>query len=166
MSDLDRLPPQDATAEQAVLGAMLQESNAASKAFELLEDWCFYKSGHQHIFEAMSALFEHNEPLDVLTVGAELQRRSQLDGAGGNYYLTELVARVSSAANVEYHARIVLEKAILRRLIGVAVEITAEAFEEKERADELLDKAEQRIFDLSGKDFNRFRRFLRSLSMP
>ena len=152
---IDRLPPQDNNAEVAVLGAMLQESNAASRAFEILEDWCFYKSGHQHIYQAMSALFEHNEPLDVLTVGAELQRRSQLDGVGGNYYLTELVARVPSAANIEYHARIVLEKAILRRLIGVATEIATEAFEEQERVDDILDKAEQRIFSLSERRLRR-----------
>ncbi len=152
---IDRLPPQDLNAEVAVLGAMLQESNAASKAFELLEDWCFYKSGHQHVYQAMAALFEHNEPLDVLTVGAELQRRSQLDAVGGNYYLTELVARVPSAANIEYHARIVLEKAILRRLIGVATEIANEAFEEQDRVDDILDKAEQRIFSLSERRLRR-----------
>jgi replicative DNA helicase len=151
---IDRLPPQDLNAEVAVLGAMLQESNAASKGFEILEDWCFYKSDHQHIFEAMAALFEHNEPLDVLTVGAELQRRSKLDAVGGNYYLTELVARVPSAANVEYHARIVLEKAILRRLIGVATEISTEAFEQ-DRVDDILDKAEQRIFSLSERRLRR-----------
>jgi len=152
---IDRLPPQDLNAEVAVLGAMLQESNAASRAFELLEDWCFYKSGHQHVYQAMSALFEHNEPLDVLTVGAELQRRGQLDAVGGNYYLTELVARVPSAANIEYHARIVLEKAILRRLIGVATEIANEAFEEQDRVDDILDKAEQRIFSLSERRLRR-----------
>ncbi|MGH7598863.1 MAG: replicative DNA helicase [bacterium] len=152
---IDRLPPQDANAEVAVLGAMLQESNAASRAFELLEDWCFYKGGHQHVFQAMSGLFERNEPLDVLTVGAELQRRGQLDAIGGNYYLTELVARVPSAANVEYHARIVLEKALLRRLIGVATEIATEAFEEQDRVDDILDKAEQRIFSLSERRLRR-----------
>ena len=152
---IDRLPPQDLNAEVAVLGAMLQESNAASRAFELLEDWCFYKSSHQHVYQAMSALFEHNEPLDVLTVGAELQRRGQLDAVGGNYYLTELVARVPSAANIEYHARIVLEKAILRRLIGVATEIANEAFEEQDRVDDILDKAEQRIFSLSERRLRR-----------
>jgi replicative DNA helicase len=152
---IDRLPPQDLNAEVAVLGAMLQESGAASKAFEILEDWCFYKSDHQHIFQAMVNLFERNEPIDVLTVAAELQRRNLLDAVGGHYYLTELVARVPSAANVEYYARIVLEKAILRRLIGVASEITAEAFEGREKVDDILDKAEQRIFSLSERRLRR-----------
>ncbi len=152
---IDRLPPQDLHAERAVLGAMLQESGAVSKAFEILEDWVFYTSNHQKIFQAMQALFEHNHPIDVLTTGAQLQRMQALDSVGGNYYLTELVASVPSAANAEYHARLVLEKALLRRLIGVATEISAEAFEAKEPVDELLDKAEQRIFALSERGLRR-----------
>ncbi len=152
---IDRLPPQDLHAERAVLGAMLQESGAVSKAFEILEDWAFYTSDHQKIFQAMQALFEHNHPIDVLTAAAQLQRMQTLDSVGGNYYLTELVASVPSAANVEYHARIVLEKALLRRLIGVSTEISSEAFEAKEPVDELLDKAEQRIFALSERGLRR-----------
>ncbi len=152
---IDRLPPQDLNAEKAVLGAMLQESNAVSKAIELLEDWCFYTSSHQYIFQAMQSLFDRNHPIDTLTVAAELQRQQHLDGAGGNYYLAELVASVPSAANVEYHARLVLEKAILRRLIGIATEISSEAFEGKEPVDDLLDKAEQRIFALSERRLRR-----------
>ncbi|MGH7496205.1 MAG: replicative DNA helicase [bacterium] len=152
---IDRLPPQDLHAERAVLGAMLQESGAVSKAFEILEDWAFYTSNHQKIFQAMQVLFEHNHPIDVLTAAAQLQRMQALDAVGGNYYLTELVAGVPSAANVEYHARIVLEKALLRRLIGVSTEISAEAFECKEPVEELLDKAEQRIFALSERGLRR-----------
>jgi replicative DNA helicase len=153
--NIDRLPPQDLHAERAVLGAMLQESGAVSKAFEILEDWAFYTSDHQKIFKAMQVLFEHNHPIDVLTAAAQLQRMQALDSIGGNYYLTELVASVPSAANVEYHARIVLEKALLRRLIGVSTEISAEAFEAKEPVEELLDKAEQRIFALSERGLRR-----------
>ena len=152
---IDRLPPQDLHAERAVLGAMLQESGAVSKAFEILEDWAFYTSDHQKIFQAMQVLFEHNHPIDVLTTAAQLQRMQALDGVGGNYYLTELVASVPSAANAEYHARLVLEKALLRRLIGVSTEISAEAFDAKEPVDELLDKAEQRIFALSERGLRR-----------
>ena len=152
---IDRLPPQDLNAEKAVLGAMLQEADAVSKGFEVLEDWCFYNSNHQKIYGAIHHLFERNHPVDVLTVGAELQRRQELDAVGGNYYLTELVSRVASAANVEYHARLVLEKAILRRLIGIATEISSEAFDAKEPVDDLLDKAEQRIFALSERGLRR-----------
>ena len=146
---IDRLPPQDMNSEKAVLGAMLQESSAVSKGIEILEDWCFYSGDHQNIFRGMQTLFERNHPIDVLTIASELQRKQLLDQVGGHYYLTELVASVASAANVEYHARIVLEKALLRRLIGAATEISSEAFEAKEQVDDLLDRAEQRIFALS-----------------
>ena len=148
---IDRLPPQDLNAEKAVLGGMLQETNAVSKAIELLDDRSFYLSTHQKIFQALMALFEGNHPIDVLTVATELQRQEALDTIGGNYYLTELVSSVPSAANVEYYSRIVLEKSILRRLIGIANEVIAEAFEAKEFVDDVLDRAEQRIFALSEK---------------
>ena len=146
---IDRLPPQNLNAEKAVLGSMLQESTAVSRAMEFLEDWCFYMTSHQLIFQAVQKLFESNHPIDVLTVASELQRQGHLDSVGGNYYLTELVASIPSAANIEYHARIVLEKAVLRRLIGVSTEITGDAFEAKEPVDDILDRAEQRIFSLS-----------------
>ena len=146
---IDRLPPQDINAEKAVLGGMLQDNDAVSRAFEALEDWCFYETRHQQVFQAMQTLFERNHPIDVLTVSAELQRMQLLDAVGGNYYLTELAGSVPSAANVDYHAQIVLEKAILRRLIGTATEITTEAFEAKDAVDDILDRAEQRIFTIS-----------------
>ena len=158
---LDRMPPQDVAAEMAVLGAMLIEREAVSKAFELLDETCFYKTDHQRIFLAMQKLFERSEPIDTLTLAAELQRHSDLDAVGGSYYLTELATRVPSAANVEYHARLVLEKAMLRKLITVATAISTEAYEGAENVGDLLDRAEQQIFSLSER---RLRRGFESIS--
>ena len=158
---IDRIPPQDVAAEMAVLGSMLIEREAVSKAFELLDDTSFYKTDHQRIFQAMQRLFERSEPIDTLTLSAELQKAGNLDAVGGAYYLTELAARVPSAANVAYHARIVLEKSLLRKLINVSTTISSEAYEGAENVGDLLDRAEQQIFSLSER---RLRRGFESLS--
>lgn len=158
---IDRIPPQDVAAEMAVLGAMLIEREAVSKAFEVLDDTSFYKTDHQRIFQAMQTLFERSDPIDTLTVSAELQKAGNLDAVGGAYYLTELASRVPSAANVTYHARIVLEKSLLRKLINVSTAISSEAYEGAENAGDLLDRAEQQIFSLSER---RLRRGFESLS--
>jgi len=158
---IDRMPPQDIAAEIAVLGAMMIDREAVSKAFELLDEASFYKTDHQRIFSAMQKLFERSEPIDTLTLGAELQRRNELEAVGGAYYLTELASRVPSAANVEYHARLVLEKSLLRKLISVSTAIATEAYEGTDDAGELLDRAEQQIFTLSER---RLRRGFESIS--
>lgn len=117
------LPPHNLEAEQAVLGAILVENNVATTVITALAVSCFYKDSHQCIFEAMRTLFERGEPIDVLTVGAELQKRHDLDRAGGNYYLTELSGRVPSAANVEHYLRMVLDAARQRKQISILVEM-------------------------------------------
>ncbi len=149
MAELDRLPPQDLAAEKSVLGSMLHEPAAVGKAVELLQDWCFYQTGHQHIFNAMTVMFEKNEPIDMLTLAAQLKKMQKLDDVGGAYYIAELSAGVSSAANVEYHARIVLEKALARRLLGTAYEIITETYSETESIHTVMDRAEQKIFFLA-----------------
>src|SRR3990172_3235102 len=106
-----RVPPQAVDVEMAVLGAMMLEKGALAKAIEILDDAAFYKPAHQRIFTAMVTLFERNEPVDLITLIEELRRRGELEKIGGEYYLTELTTKVTSAANVEYHAHIVLEKA-------------------------------------------------------
>lgn len=146
---LDRMPPQDLMAERAVLGSMLIEAEAVGKAIEILQPEDFYKSAHQEIFSAMIELFSAHEPVDVLTVVATLTRRAKLEEVGGSHYLAELANQVASAANVEFHARIVLEKSLLRRLISVATEISGLAYEATEKATDLIDRAEQKIFSLS-----------------
>lgn len=146
---LTRMPPQATDAEFAVLGAMLMSSEAASSAIELLDDTCFYKDVHKKIFLAAFALYERLEPIDILTVSNELEKRNQLEAIGGNYYLAELVERTPSAANIEYHCKIVLDKALLRKLIMVSNEIQQDCFEANQDSFEIIDSAEQKIFSLS-----------------
>lgn len=147
--EIDRIPPHDLDAERAVLGSMLINKDAVGKAVELLKPDDFYRGVHQEIFAVMVDLFARNEPVDVLTVATELTRKNKLEEIGGNYYLTQLGNSVPSAANVEYHARIVLEKSLFRKLIAISTSIISEAYDASERATDLIDKAEQRIFSLS-----------------
>ena len=144
-----RVPPQAVDVESAVLGAMLLDKESIAKAIEVLTPDAFYKPAHQTIFNAMIALFERSEPVDLITLTEELRRSGNLDKIGGEYYLIELSGRVSSAANVEYHAHIVLEKALMRQLISSSSEVISRAYSETEDALGLLDEAEQRIFDIS-----------------
>jgi len=144
-----RVPPQATDVEMAVLGAMLLDKGAIAKAIEILDETSFYKPSHQRIFSAMMALFEHSEPVDLITLVEELRRRGDLEKVGGEYYLTELTTRTTTAANIEYHAHIVLEKALMRQLISASTEVAGRAFSETEDALDLLDEAEQKIFQIS-----------------
>ncbi len=144
-----RVPPQAMDVEMAVLGGMLLEKEAIAKAIEVLDESAFYKPGHQAIFRAMISLFERSEPVDLITLVEELRRRGDLEKIGGEYYLTELTTNVSSAANVEFHAHIVLEKALMRQLIGTSSEVITRAYSDTEDALALLDEAEQKIFTIS-----------------
>ena len=144
-----RVPPQAVDVEMAVLGAMLLDKGAIAKAIEILDDTSFYKPAHQRIFAAMLGLFDRSEPVDLITLVEELKRRGELDKVGGEYYLTELTTRVTTAANVEYHAHIVLEKALMRQLISSSAEVVGRAYNETEDALDLLDEAEQKIFQIS-----------------
>ena len=148
-SNVNRLPPQAPELESAVLGAMMMEKEAVYKVFELIDESCFYKEAHRIIFSAMRALFERNEAVDVLTVSESLKKKSLLEKAGGTYYLTECVNQVTTAANVEYHTKVILEKALLRKLIEAATKIAADGYAGNEEAYELLDRAEQLIFEIS-----------------
>lgn len=145
----ERMPPQAIEAEMAVLGSMLIENEAVSKAIENLDETAFYRTAHQKIFQAAIKLFEQHKKVDLLTISDELQKMDALDEVGGAYYLTELVNRVPSAASVEYYAKIVLEKSLLRKLINISTEIASEAYEAREDAIDLIDVAEQKIFSLS-----------------
>jgi replicative DNA helicase len=144
-----RVPPQAVDVEMAVLGAMLLEKDAIAKVLAVLDDTAFYKPAHQSIYQAIIALFERSEPVDLITLIDELRRRGELEKIGGEYYLTELTSKVTSAANVEYHAHIVLEKALMRQLIAASSEVIGRAYSETEDALDLLDEAEQRIFQIS-----------------
>ena len=150
-SDLDRMPPQAVEVEKAVLGAMLIDGRAVGRAIELLDEEAFYHRAHGRIYTAMISLYERNDAVDQLTVSEELKRRGQLDEVGGVVYLTELAGGVASAANIEHHAKIVVERGLSRGLIEASSEISSRAYEGKADVHELLDWSEGRIFALSEK---------------
>ncbi len=144
----DRRPPWSEDAERAVIGAMLLDADAMLRASEHVDDTMFYREGHRRLYRAALALTERGAVVDTLTLADELERRGELAQAGGKEYLSFLVEAVPTVANVEFHARIVREKAILRRLIETSTEIVSEAFEGRQPASDLLDMAESRIFQL------------------
>ncbi|HXD47636.1 MAG TPA: replicative DNA helicase [Gemmatimonadaceae bacterium] len=145
----DRRPPYSEDAEQAVLSAMLIDQDAVLRAVEFVDDTMFYAERHRRLFRAMVVITERGGVVDPLTLSEELSRRGELEVSGGKDYVGFLVDVVPTAANIEYHAQIVREKAILRRLIEVSTTIVAEAFEGKSTATTLLDEAESRIFQVS-----------------
>lgn len=147
--DLGRVPPQAVEVEQAVLGAMMLEQRALSRAFEILDKSCFYHAPHGRVFEAMNTLFEQGTAVDQLTLTEELKRRGQLDDVGGVVYLAKLGSEVATAANIDFHARIVFEKALSRKLIEAASEISERAYAADEDVQTQIDKAEQQLFSLS-----------------
>src|SRR5512138_1417619 len=144
-----RIPPQALDVEEQILGAMLLEKEAIARVFEVLDYTAFHADRNRKIFQAIARLFEKGEPVDSITLGEELRRSGDLDAAGGEAYLVDLTMKVSSTANVEYHARIVLEKALMRSLIAESGKIAERAFQPTEDAFDLLDQAEQAIFRIS-----------------
>ncbi|MEP6506923.1 MAG: DnaB-like helicase N-terminal domain-containing protein, partial [Gemmatimonadales bacterium] len=145
----ERRPPYSEDAEQAVLSAMLMDSEAVLRATEYVDDTMFYREGNRRIFRAMLSLSERGDVIDPLTLSEELNRRGDLESSGGKDYIGFLVDAVPTSANVEYHAKIVREKALRRRLIEVSTAIVAEAFESAAPAGELLDAAEHKIFEVN-----------------
>ncbi len=144
-----RMPPQATDVEQSVLGAMLIEREAIPRAVEILPADAFYSARHQKIYQAILNLFERGNPVDLITLTEELKRRSDLDDVGGAYYISELTTRVASAANVEYHARIIAEKSLLRKMIETMTGLIGKGYDPGADAFELLDQAESEIFRIS-----------------
>ncbi len=154
-SEIDKLipadvkPPAAPEIEASVLGAMLIEKEAVPKALELLTPSSFYLKAHRLIFEAMVSLFESSEPIDTVTLYEELKKREQIEDVGGAVYLSKLSQNISSAANIEFHAKIILEKEILRGLISSSHEIARAAYSGTDDAFEILDRAERKIFEIT-----------------
>jgi replicative DNA helicase len=146
---LSKLPPQAMDLEEAVLGALMLEKDALTMVIDILKPESFYKDAHQHIYKAVVELFDRSEPVDILTVTNHLRMKGELEAAGGAYYITELTTRINSAANIEYHARIVAEQAIKRDLISIASQIHRDAYEDTTDVFELLDKTEQSLYQVS-----------------
>lgn len=152
MSVEGKILPNAVDMEEAVLGAMMLDRNAIHQVIELLKPDTFYHDAHQLIYQAIKNLVDRTQPVDILTVTAELRQMGTLDSVGGAYYITRLTNRVSSAAHIEYHAHAVVQKYLQRELIRVSGEILKNAFEETADVFELLDDAEQKLFSI--KDSN------------
>ena len=144
-----RVPPQAVDVEQSVLGAMLIEREAIPQAIEILPSEAFYLAKHQRIYTAILSLFERGNPVDLITLTDELKRRGELEKVGGAYYLTELTTRVDTAANVEFHSRIIAEKSLLRSVIVKMTDLVGKAYDPSTDAFELLDASEREIFMIS-----------------
>ncbi len=146
---MGKLPPQAVDIEEAVLGALMLEKDALSAVIDVLRPEVFYKDAHQMIFKVIHQLFHKAEPIDILTVTHALKKSGELEIVGGAYYITQLTSRIASAANIEYHARIILQKYIQRELIRISGETIRDAYEDNEDVLSLLDRAEKNLFEIS-----------------
>jgi len=144
-----RVPPQNLEAERAVLGAMLLDKDAIGSALEIIHKSVFYRPAHEKIFRAIIKLYDSNEAVDLTTLSEALTKSGELDEVGGRLYLVSLVEGIATSANVEYHARIVLEKWTLRCLIDTGTQIVSSCFDPTYEVENLLDKAEANIFSIS-----------------
>ena len=146
-----KLPPQHIEAEQSILGGILIENEAINRVTEILDADDFYRESHRKIFDALLNLSERDEPADLITLTNELRKTDQLDSIGGASYLASLIDSVPTAANIQYYARIVKEKAILRKLIQTSTEIITQSYEDRGDVEGFLDEAERSIFEISEK---------------
>ena len=144
-----RIPPHNKDAEQCVLGAILQQQGILPKTIDVLQPDDFYFQANKLIFIAMLALFEKNEPQDLITVSNYLKSTNKLNEAGGPAYLASLTDLVPLASNIVYYARIVREKSVLRRLIATSTDIASRCYEQQEDIDKLLDEVEQTVFEIA-----------------
>jgi len=149
LTAVDRLPPHNLEAEQSVLGSLLIDRDAIIRIASYVKTNDFYRNAHGLIYQAVLDLYNRREPSDLITLVDELRRNGRLDDAGGETYLTELISAVPTSVHVEYYGRIVERTATLRRLIQAGTEIVGIGYDDANDVEEALDKAEQRIFDVS-----------------
>jgi replicative DNA helicase len=145
----DRKPPYSYEAELSVLGGMLLDPDAVVRIIELIDDSMFYREGNRRLFRAMVRLWERGGVVDHITLSEELKNVGDFDAVGGTAFLAQLLDAVATSANIEYHAGIVREKALLRRLVEAATSIIQETYENQGEVDDLLDTAEQKIFQVA-----------------
>ena len=145
---VDRVPPHNLEAEMSVLGAMMQSTDATGLCIQHLDPNCFYRPEHGALFTALAKMFEANHAVDWVTLKAELAQQGELERVGGDEYLITLVDSVPTIANAEYYARVVKDKALLRGLIQAAAEIIRDAHSKGDPVDDVLDRCEQRIFEV------------------
>ncbi|HRR63168.1 MAG TPA: replicative DNA helicase, partial [Paludibacteraceae bacterium] len=154
-NEYGKMPPQAPELEEAVLGALMIEKDAYFQVSEILKPEYFYKTAHQKIFEAIVTLAYHQEPIDMHTVTEQLRKNGSLEEVGGPYYITLLTAKVSSAAHLEYHSRIIVQKYLARELIRISNEIQTKAFDEKTDVDDLLEESEAMLFEVSQRNLKK-----------
>ncbi|MBT8281680.1 MAG: replicative DNA helicase [Muriicola sp.] len=144
-----KLPPQAVDLEEVVLGAMMIDKKGVDEVIDILHPDVFYKDAHRFIYEAIFQLFESSEPVDLLTVSAQLRKEGKLDQIGGDFYLIKLTQKVASSAHIEFHARIILQKYIQRSLIKISSEIIEDAYNEGTDVFDLLDNAEAKLYEVT-----------------
>lgn len=144
-----KVPPQATDLEEVVLGALMIDKKGVDEVIDILHSEVFYKPAHQYIFQAIFTLFENSQPVDLLTVSAQLKKDGKLELAGGEFYLIQLTQKVSSSAHIEFHARIVLQKFIQRSLIKISSEIIEASYDEGTDVFDLLDTAESKLYEVT-----------------
>ncbi len=144
-----KLQPQAIELEQAILGALMIDNESLSDAIDSLREEYFYKSEHQKIFRAIINLFNHTQPVDILTVSEELKRMGEIESVGGLAYISELTNNIASSSNTEFHARIIAEKFIKRSLISISNNIIGDAFNDSVDIFDLLNTAEEKLFTVT-----------------
>ena len=149
VTDYGRIQPQAPELEEAVLGALMIEKDAYSLVSEILRPESFYEHRHQLIYSAITDLAVNQKPVDILTVKEQLAKRGDLEEVGGPFYITQLSSKVASSAHIEYHARIIAQKALARELITFTSNVQSKAFDETLDVDDLMQEAEGRLFEIS-----------------
>jgi len=144
-----KLPPQVLDLEEAVLGAMMIDKKGVDDVIDILQADAFYKDAHKFIFEAIVQLFTETQPIDLLTVSAQLKKNGKLDLAGGDFYLIQLTQKIASSAHIEFHSRIILQKFIQRSLIRISSEIIEASYDETTDVFDLLDQAESKLYEVT-----------------
>jgi len=160
-----KLPPQAVDLEEAVLGAIMIDKKGVDEVIDILQPEAFYRDAHQFIFEAIFQLFTDSQPIDLLTVSAQLKKNGKLEIAGGDYYLIQLTQKIASSAHIEFHSRIILQKYIQRSLIKISSEIIEEAYDESTDVFDLLDHAESRLYEVTQGNIKRSSETAQSLVM-
>lgn len=149
MEDMTRIPPHSVESEQSILGSILLDKDAMITVTETIRPGDFYKEAHKIIYECMIKLSNKNEPIDLITLTEELRRQGHLDDIGGITYITSLSTIVPTTSNVKYYADIVKEKSVLRKLIKASNDIINLGYDGSTKIEDVLDKAEKKIFDIS-----------------
>ena len=144
-----KIPPQAVDLEEAVLGAMMIDKKGIDDVIDILHSDAFYDVKHQEVYAAIYELFQNSEPIDLLTVSNLLKKKGKLDLVGGDFYLIRLTQKVASSAHIEFHARIILQKYIQRRLISISSEIIESSYDESTDVFDLLDEAEGKLFEVT-----------------